>query len=642
MPSKNKIHNNAARKNASHPDSQRNQGGISMNIEPEVADQEALTRGKESGNINSSLSSVATIEDLRQLEPACSGQMVIVKEYFAGTNTGGGIFIYDENDKETPDDYGVTIVTPQGARWKRDVDDIRNLTALDFGAVDGGVIDAVGAVRYMWNWSQKYNANIGIQFPAGKFLISHFDISDKGVSHFRLSGDFVTFGYSPTTTLISDKKNDEVMFNVNARHTEITSLLVNGESCDKTRNTKGFYKNSMQAGQFVRINNIMFNNMGGKGISLLDTLDCKIDQWYASYCSESVIYATWSNSTQGKWDHITAIELSNFNIQHNTEKPAIDLQRATQSLIWNGWIEHTEFPGNLSNGGWSFRGLSIEDCANPMECHYARIINSQFNVHGDHGLDFSETGDTWKELSLYEQGDVHIENHGIEIHGSLTYDYLSTHDKMDNRTKDEKWFYVGEITPSMKTVQTKIRIIGSAAYNSQKETQKGYSFRTPEGSADIYVQKINDTSYVGSWAGQGSVPLTRVLLQPGSNDYSIRVYVKVAAYTGYCTAFIETNDYNRFSHGERFIFKKSYTEVTDKNELITLNGTPDNCFHQHWCGNSSVGIGFNNDNALLLQGAEIDSRNVVDWSSSKYIKVLIDGRVLALELKYTNLPNERS
>jgi len=641
MPSKKKGYHHISQKNSSDSVSQGNQEEGAIKARRPGAGQRVLTRANNSGPISPNVSPVGTIDDLRKLEPACSGQVVIVKEYFAGTNTGGGIFIYDENDKETPDDYGVTIVTQQGARWKRDVDDIRNLTVLDFGAVDGGVIDAVGAVRYMWDWSQKYNANIGIQFPAGKFLISHFDISDKGVSHFRLAGDFVTFGYSPTTTLISDKKNDEVMFNVNAQHTEITSLLVNGESCDKTRNTKGFYKNSMQAGQFVRINNIMFYNMGGKGISLLDTLDCKIDQWYASHCSDSVIFATWSNNPQGKWDHITAIELSNFNIQFNTEKPAIDLQRATQSLIWNGWIEHTQFPGNLSNGGWSFRGLSIEDCANPMECHYARIINSQFNVQGDNGLDFSETGDTWDALSLYEQGDVHIENHGIEIHGSLTYDYLSTHDKMDNRTKYEKWFYVGELAPSMNTVQTKIRIIGSAAYNSQHETQKGYSSRTPEGSADIYVQKISDTSYVGSWAGQGSVPLRRVLLQPGKNAYSINIYVKVAPYTGYCTAFIETNDYNRFSHGKRFVFNKSYIEVTDKDELNNLDGAPDNCFHQHWCGSSSVGIGFNNDNALLLQGAEVDSRNVVDWSS-KYIKVLMDGRVLALELKYTNLPNENS
>lgn len=604
---------------------------LDENGKPVGFDKVVFELARSPGGGNTNVTTVGTMDDLRSLEPTTAAQIAIVMEYSAGTKTGGGVFIYDIIDKTTPEDYGVTVVTPKGARWKRNVNNPRDLTVLEFGAVNGGTTDSAEAVMHMWNWSQKYSPNIGIQFPAGKFLISAFDIASKEVTHFRLAGDIVTFGYSPATTLVSDRKNGEIMFNVNARYTEITSIIIDGESSDKARNTKGFFKNSIEAGQFIRVSNIMFNNLGGKGVSMLDTLDCKIDQWYARYCTDSVIHGTWSDNPSGKWDHITAIELSNFNIQHCTETPAIDLQRATQSFIWNGWIEHTEFPGNLSNGDWSFRGFNIEDCTNPMACHYARIINMQFNVQGGNGLDFSESGDTWEALSRYEQGDVHIESHGIEINGSLSYHYLSSPDKMDNRSDKEKWFYVGELAPSQNTVQTKIRIMGSGSYNSQSETQSGYSARTPEGSAEISLQKINDTSFTGSWKGQGSVPITRVLMQPGSRTGTVKIYVKVAVYTGYCSAFIETNDYDRFTKGVRFMFEKAYTAVTDEAEVTALEEAADNCFHQHWTGKAGVGFGFNNDNALLLKSTDVAAAEL--GTGLKYLKVLVEGKAYGLELK---------
>jgi len=92
---------------------------------------------------------------------------------------------------------------------------------------------------------------------------------------------------------------------------------------------------------------------------------------------------------QGKWDHITAIELCNFNIQRSTgPNPAIDLQRAGQSAIYNGWIEHSEYPGNIAFGQWSIEAFNMETCANPMRCYRARIVNQQFNVQNGKGLDF--------------------------------------------------------------------------------------------------------------------------------------------------------------------------------------------------------------------------------------------------------------
>lgn len=593
-------------------------------------DHVLIQLSKKSSDDPVNIKSLATIELLRNYEPDASGDTAIVREYYEGTGIGGGVFIYDAGDKSSKDDNGFVFVTPKGARWRRSLSDYNDVNVLFFGANNAGLDDCSDAVKSMWEWSQENCPSIGIRFPAGRFMISSFDISDKECKYFRLAGHQVNSGYYAATTLISDKKNEEFMFKVKSRYTEISNLTIDGENSTEAVNTKGFYKNIIEAGQFVRVANMNFVNLGGHGLDMIDTLDCKINQWYASNCSATVIYATWSGNPAGEWDHITAIELSNFNVQKCTKSPAIDLQRATQSLIWNGWIEHTEYPGNISNGQWTINSLSIEDCKNPLECHYGRIINNQLNLQSGSSIDFSESGDRWDSISLYEMGDVQIENHGLKVHGTICYDYVSTEFKMDNRTDKEKWFYIGELAHSLNTTQTKIRIIGSAAFNTMSDTQIDYSGRTPEGGADIYVQKINDNTYIGSWCGKGSVPIVRVLLMPGDSVQKVRIYIKVAQYTGFCSALVETNDYNRFGKGVHYMFSKSFTLV-DETECAELEKINDNCFHQHWMGNSKVGFGFNNDGELLFKGISLP---VADFSEpAKCLKVYIDGKPYGIELR---------
>lgn len=96
---------------------------------------------------------------------------------------------------------------------------------------------------------------------------------------------------------------------------------------------------------------------------------------FACAIQAPVIYAR--PSDEDSWDHITAIELSNFNVQYGYDKNMPDLPRATQSLIRNGWIEHTEFPGDLSNGQWEIEALSLENNTNALICHHARLVSTQ-------------------------------------------------------------------------------------------------------------------------------------------------------------------------------------------------------------------------------------------------------------------------
>lgn len=575
----------------------------------------------------SDINTVATIEALRTHEPTSPGELSLVIEYDTGYDSGGGIFLYDAADTTSEDDYGVTIVTAGGARWKRLLNDYNDVNVTFFGALADGATDCLEAVNRMWNWSQKNYPYIGIKFPAGTFMISKFDISGSEVSRFRLVGHQVNFGYFPATTLVSDRANNEVMFTVKASHTEISSLIINGET-DTAQNTKGFFKNIATAGQYVRATSLLFNNLGGRGLDMLDTLDCKIDQWYSSKCSGTIIYATWSGT--GSWDHITAIELSNFNVQYQTVNPAIDLQRATQSLIWNGWIEHSAYPGNIANGEWTINALSMEDCANPLVANYAQLILNQINLHGESSIDLTETGDRWTAISEYEMGHVHTENHGISVDGSMSYQYLSGSGKMDNRTESDKWFYLGEVFHSQISVQTKIRLDGSASYNSIPTTQTGYTTRTAEGTAVISLQTLQDGSFVGTWCGEGAAPVTRVALQPGTSSNRIGIFVKVATYTGYCTAQIETNDFDRFTAGVHFRFYPGYRAATAE-EIATLEALPDNCFHQHWSGKNGVGFGFNNDNQLLLAGQTLPVSGFNE--ATQCLQVYVNNTLYGIELR---------
>ncbi|WP_051937274.1 hypothetical protein [Erwinia sp. 9145] len=578
----------------------------------------------------SGVTTVANVDTLRKREPAFPSEFVVVMEYTPGSAYGGGVFVHDVSDTTSKEDYGITLVTPKGARWKRAINDYNDVNVVAFGAVPGGKLDCKDAVTHMWNWAQANYPHIGIKFPAGTFLISSFDISAKEVNRFRLVGEHVNSGYYPATTLISDKKNGQVMFSVNARYMVISGLEIDGQSTDSAPNTKGFYKNVIEAGQYVRVTSVNFLNLGGRGLDMLDTLDCKIDLWYAKKCTDTVIYATWSDNPSGKWDHITAIELSNFNIQYCTKKPAIDLQRAGQSVIWNGWIEHTEFPGNIANGQWTLNALSIEDCQNALACHYSRIINIQFNQQGTVGLDFTETGESWDLVSEFERGDVRIENHGVNINGSLNYQYLTSPDYMDNRTGNERWFYLGEFFIKLETAQLHIHLVGTAFYSSVTATQTDFTDKTAEGCADIYLQKKDAKSYIGSWVGQGSVPVKRVLLQPGSSDGKVKMFVRLEKFTGYCIALLDTNDYDRFNAGDHFRFYKGYRTATS-DEVKVLDAAADNCFHQHWLGRDKVGLGFNNDDELLIRGKTDVVGNF--GTATRCLKVMINGQAFGIDIK---------
>ncbi|WP_336778748.1 hypothetical protein [Pantoea sp. USHLN256] len=568
---------------------------------------------------------------LRATEPKKVGELASVLEYTTGTAMGGGLFVYDITDKTTPEDYGLNIVTAKGARWKRVVFDYNSVTVLDFGAVADGKTDCLEAVTRMFNWSQKNYPATGIRFTAGRFFISKFDIAAKEVNRFKLSGAPVNFGYFPTTTLLSDRKDNEVMFSVKARYVEISGFVVEGESLQNSlpANSKGFFKNIIEAGQFLRVSSMEFRYLGGRGLDLLDTLDCKIDQWYARNCQNSLIHAYWSDNPNGKWDHSTAIELSNFNIQRNSAHPAIYAPRCTQSLIRNGWIEHSSDPGDLSNGQWIIEAMNIEACDSPLNMAYCRTITLQKNIQGSHGFDFTPRPTDSEWLSEYERGSIEIDSSGTIINGSLNYDYVTSQHAMDNRSAKEAWWCVGEIQLK-QSQQAHMRVIGNAQYNSMSGTQVDFSDRTAEGVGHIYFQMLN-SQIACSWYSEGSCPITKVHIEQIKTG-ECRIYVKVAVYSGFTKVLLDTNSEDRHRAGVHFLYRKVFTKCAEEKaaELDEAVKTPV-VFEQHWTGNKSVGFGYNNNGELLLRAAKA---NAAEYNETpELVKVRINGVEYALEAR---------
>lgn len=593
---------------------------------------------------------VSDVAQLKATEPTTGGELATVLEYKRGTKAGGGVFVYDATDTSSPDDGGLVIVTAGKKRWKRVILDYNSVTVLDFGAVPDGKTDCIEAVKRMYTWSQRVLPSAGIRFTAGVFSMSTFDISDKEINRFKVTGAAVNFGYFPTTTLVFNwetKPRGLHFFKVQARYTEISGIVVKGMSSDSggdggtAFNNVGFYANTIIGGQFLRVSSMEFRYLGGRALDLIDTLDCKIDQFYSRGCQDSIVYARWSGRVEGAWDHSTAIELSNFNLQGGTKKPVLDLPRCTQSFIRNGWIEHSEFAGDLTNGQWVIEGLAIESTTNPLKLGYCRATIIQKSIHNQSaGFDFSTAGiEPWTLIGEGDRGVLEFSDWGIIAQGSLNYDYISSQHHMDNRTDKNKWFYIGEFNFSDATSQIHVRIVGTAQYNSQSQTQKGYSASTPEGATNIYLQARDGANTIGSWYGEGSSPVVKVHIS--GNGARTKLYVKIAAYTGFATALVTTNSKDRYKAGLCFIFRKSFTACSAE-ESATLDAAPIVAFEQHWIGNKDVGFGYNNNKELLLQGTLVlgkpEEYEAGKWRTRRYLKVRVNGEEWSIPLNSATEP----
>ncbi|MHC9060963.1 glycosyl hydrolase family 28-related protein [Pantoea sp. y20] len=575
-----------------------------------------------------------TINALRQFMPERDGQLVYVEEYDSGYVTGGGLFRYRDKGR-LMEDRGYSIIGLYNKHWERQLDSPDELNVCHFGAKNDGSADCTNAIRDMQRWSWNGSGSerrVVIRFPPGRFLMSSLDITMLGeIQYFTFSGAPTSLGYTAATTLISDLAPG-MMLRLNARYCEISNLCIDGRNAPEDKkeetapNTRGFYENIKKEGQYLQAKYLWFKRLGGTGLSLIDTLDTSIDHWYANSCEASVIKARWSGIKS--WDHNTAIELSNFNVQYCTKEPVLDLPRCTQSFIFNGWIEHSDSPGDLSEGQWVIDGLSLEDCKKEkLKLCSTRYVIKQLNLQSGSGIDSNDSGNTFSWLSEYESGNVRIENHGINLVGSLSVDVITSQKRLDNNTQNPRWFHVGHFFLPTRGDVVSVKLLASAGYNGIRETQKKFSNATGQGMTEIALQKNSSDLLQGTWYGMGASPVKAVQITsvtPARGD----LYVQLNAWTTNAVALVETNAKDHYAQGVSFRFNKFFTPLSD--EEFSKIPSKITCYEQFWLGNEKVGIGYNAENSLLLSAATADSKEYND--SSLGLSVIINGNTYLLPL----------
>ncbi|WP_034915881.1 MULTISPECIES: phage tailspike protein [Erwinia] len=563
---------------------------------------------------------IPSYEELRQTRPLFSGAKVRLKSWHANVEAGGGEFIGELSAGE--DDGGYIASSGKDFHWRRANDDLNSITLFDFGAIADGKTDTLPAVTAMYHWAQKNNQKLSILFPAGRFFISSLDISEKYIRFFRLSGATVNFGYFPATTLVSDGKSD-FLFKINARWVEVSNISFEG-GIDKQPNTQGFFHNACPAGQYFRGSCLRFINVGGVSLSLLDTLDCKIDQWYANKCTGDVIKAAWTNTKKGNWDHSTAIELSNFNVQYCTKGKVLNLPRCTQSIIHNGWIEHSEFPGDLSNGQWIVDALSLEACKNPLNAHCSRLNMRQTNLQSGSWIDNSLGDDEW--LSSFERGSTRVESYGIAVDGSMKYNYLSSRFRIENHSDQEKWYLLGNIhTPDVGD-SWEIEVFGQTQFSNgtDKNALKNVvNDRNTGGRAMISLQR-KTKGFEGSWHLEGSSPIVDVMYTT-NQDANTQVYIKLAGWIGAAGVMMKTTAKDRFATGQcaRFDSRMRFENPPQGDNVHRAVRR----FSLH---NGKAGIGANEEGDLLLQSRRLNADQVDTSKAEGYLSMVVNGQQVAI------------
>lgn len=560
---------------------------------------------------------IASVEELRKTRPLFEGAKIKLKSWHEGLEVGGGEFI---GSFQTGRDDGGVNFAGEGFSWRRVVEDFNRLSLFDFGAIADGKTDAAPAIMAMYQWSEQADQPICVQFPAGTFFVSAIDFSQQGRRFFRLSGAMVNFGYFPATTIVSDGQSDFV-FKVDARWVELSNLIFNGNT-DKRPNTQGFFSNKCEGGQFFRGACLRFSRVGGVSLSLQDTLDCKIDQWYASRCTGDVIKSGWSGRKQGAWDHSTAIELSNFNAQNCRGAKVLNLPRCGQSIIHNGWIEHCDYPGDISNGQWIVDALSIEDCKNPLIAHNSRLNMRQTSLQSGSWIDNSAQGE--RLLSAWEMGSTRVESYGIATDGSLKYNYLTSRWRLVNNSNQQTWFDLGTLYSPDVGDSWEIEIFGQADFSNGSTSQplmNPLKDRTTGGRAVIHVQR-KKSGAEASWSAEGSSPVLEVrYLAP--HDTDARIFVKLAGWMPSAVVLIKSTARDRFATGRCARVDARMVQGTPPSG----NKAAPQRFSLH---NGKAGIGGNEQGDLLLASRALSAEQVDTSKPKGFISMVINGEQCAV------------
>ncbi|MCX8955818.1 amylovoran biosynthesis protein AmsF [Erwinia psidii] len=547
--------------------------------------------------------------DLRTTVPTKAGDIAALKRYYDKDSSfhGGGDFVGFLGTPTLADDSG-TIAKGSGFYWKRIINDTDQVNLYHFGARGDGTTDDSDAFKRMLTWSQSYDSiakDIGVRFPAGKFLIFPMDLSASEIPCFALYGDDSPYGVLPRTTIISDKSANTV-FKVNARRSVIQGIAWNGQaSADTTTNTgaitadmlsnvQPFFENITIEGEFVHVHCFRAQYNGGTVIKLLDTLDTRFNQIYTQNTYARVFDVNWSNSPNGVWDHATAIELSNANFQYGYGDATLMMPRLTQGVIRNVWIEHTRFPGDLSNGQWIVDALSVEDCDNALSMNNSRVLIRQLNLQAGSTVTNDSTADSW--LSGYERGWRRDENFGTVMTGSMKAGWYSGF-RLSNSSTADKWFRIGKFTFPKVNQQWTLEIISKLSTASPSGVAANPLQAVSSGVTYLNLQRCA-SAVAADMFHRGLSAVVDVKYKPSYSDI-VEVWVKLKAGSGDTMFNVRSTGPTRFDAGSCSLFSPDLSEVSDETTIGTSTPNARLSFH-----NGIAGLGANEKGVVTLATSE--------------------------------------
>lgn len=595
---------------------------------------------------------VNSFAELRTTKPSVSGEIAFLKRYYDkdATFQGGGRFVgfIDTSVKSSADDKGtVAVPSAGGYYWKRVIDNVADINIYHFGGkrlrgdatadADNGTVNH-DACLSMYQWSKGFASpvsditqnpiyDIGIRFPAGKFIVNPVDLTGEGlIQFFNMYGDDCEYGVLPRTIIVSNKSSATV-FKVCARRTAIRGLFWDGQASADTKTNTGaitssmvsnqqpFFENTAIEGQFVNITCCRVENNGGKAFKLIDTLDTRLDQIYTKNTYSRVFDVTWSGSSKGAWNHSTAIELTNSNFQYGYGDATLYMPRVTQGLIRNVWIEHTRFPGDLNNGQWIIDALSIESSDNPLVLNYSRPLFRQLNRQTGGNIDLSRSGESW--LSRFEEGWRHDENYGTEMTGSMKAGWYSGY-RVSNTTKNDKWFRVGRFYFPNANQHWHIEMQGKSLRDTETSPVSAPLLTNVCGKTYLNIYR-GGSSIGGNLHHEGDSGVTDCIARSIDTygNYG-EVWIKLKAECGDVVINLTTNGPTRFEAGICSWFTEDFSEVTElpKDNLVTLSGV----MNHH---NGSAGYGFDGNVVTLV--SEVASAPAASSTPAGYITVKING-----------------
>ncbi len=599
-------------------------------------------------NIGASLiGEVGSCTALRSLIPTKTNQKVEVKGYINGSIKGGGKFYY-VNDSTTTDDGGTFFRVNTSGGWKRSTPGIEDLNITHFGAACDGVTNDADAIVRMHTWSLAQGSTFGpgVILPPGRTAVDVIDLGTTEIPAFKIRGPERAMGHLVSATLVPFSKTQTAnMFTFCARRMEVSNLRLHG-----TGTVQPFFKNTVTRGAFVRVHSIRADGIGGRAFELVDTIDTKFDQFYSYNGKAAFLVVTWSNLSPGAWDHPTAIELSNFNVNSHTGEYAVQAIRAGQSLMSNGWFDSNERAFDISQGDWALYNITQENSTVASATKYAKITEVNCRFEQGAGLDSTLSGYT-QSMDLinggsgnipnwvtngYDQGTIVLRPSGSKIDGGLSTEFDYSNLVMTNTTGQAQWVQVGRIAQQGQGRSFKMRILGTNGWDST-----GSSLNRPDstnfggGEANIFVEsKIPNSQNTGvgevHWFGSGSSPITDVKYLHNYNYTT--VYVKMAAFCLSAAVFVETNGTSRLQTGNPFWFRQDNTIMTEADVLAVPNISS---AVKRWAINAGTygqpGIGMDLDSGKLLLNS-----SYIDLAGSRYLVTTLYGTDQYIPVQTTN------